>query len=63
MMTWPLTGHVVFALGMGIACGVLATHYPQVMAPPYAMFLRTIVVYPAMVAIWWHLYPAGGRRR
>jgi hypothetical protein len=33
------------------------------MAPPYAAILGTVVLYPVMVAMWWHLHPPGGRRR
>ena len=30
----------------------MVTHYPEVMAPPYAAILGVIVLYPVMVAIW-----------
>jgi hypothetical protein len=62
-MTWPLAGHIVFALGIGFACGIVATCYPEVMAPPYAAILGTVVLYPVMVIMWWRLDPLGGRRR
>ena len=63
VMTWPLAGHIVFALGIGFACGMVATRYPEVMAPPYAAIFGTVVLYPVMVAMWWHLHSPGGRRR
>jgi hypothetical protein len=61
-MTWPLAGHVVFALGTGFACGIVATHYPEVITPTYAAILGTVALYPLMVAVWWHLHPLGGKR-
>jgi hypothetical protein len=63
VLTWPLAGHIVFALGTGFACAVVATNYPQVMAPPYAAVFGVIVLYPAMVTVWWHLHRPGGGRR
>jgi hypothetical protein len=51
------------ALGTGFACAVVATNYPQVMAPPYAAVLGVIVLYPAMVTVWWHVHRPGGGRR
>jgi hypothetical protein len=61
-MTWPLAGHIVFALGMGLGCGAVAAHHPQVIGPPYAAILGAIVLYPTMVVMWWRLHPPGGRR-
>ena len=61
-MTWPLAGHIVFALGTGFACAAVVTHYPEVIARPYAAILGTVVLYPVMVAVWWHLHPPGGKR-
>jgi hypothetical protein len=63
VLTWPLAAHIVFALGAGFACAIVATNYPQVMAPPYAAVLGAVVVYPAMVTVWWHLHRPGGGRR
>ena len=60
-MTWPLAGHVVFALGTGFACGIAATHYPDVIAPPYAAILGTVALYPVMVVMWRHLDSSGRR--
>jgi len=33
VMTWPFAGHLVFALGAGFACAVVATNYPAVIPP------------------------------
>jgi hypothetical protein len=63
VMTWPLAGHIVFALGIGFACGIAATRYPEVMTPTYAAILGTVLLYPVMVIMWWRLHPSGGRRR
>jgi hypothetical protein len=60
MITWPLSGHIIFALATGITCGLVAARYPEVISPPYAAILGTLVVYPVMVAIWWRLHPPGG---
>jgi hypothetical protein len=62
ILTWPVTAHIMFALGTGLASGILAQHYPQVLSVPLAMLLGTIVLYPLMVAMWWHLHRPGGRR-
>ncbi len=62
-MTWPLAGHIVFALGIGFACEIAATRYPEVMTPTYAAILGTVLLYPVMVIMWWRLHPFGGRRR
>ena len=61
VMTWPLSGHLTLALGTGLACGIAAAHYPNVISSPYAAILGALVVYPAMVATWWYLNPPGGR--
>jgi hypothetical protein len=39
--------------------------YPDViaLAPPYAAILGTFVIYPVLVATWWHFSPSGGRGR
>jgi hypothetical protein len=65
MLTWPLSGHVVLALATGLACGTAVARYPDVivLAPPYAAILGTLVIYPVLVATWWHFSPNGGRRR
>jgi hypothetical protein len=62
-MTWPLSGHIALALATGFACGTAAARYPDVIEPPYAAILGTLVIYPVMIAAWWHLNPPGGRER
>jgi hypothetical protein len=62
-MTWPLSGHIVFALATGLACGIAAARYPDVISPPYAALVGTLVVYPAMVGMWWRLQRPGGNDR
>ena len=63
VMTWPLSGHVALALATGLACGIAASRYPDVIEPPYAAILGTLILYPVTVAMWWHLNPPGGRGR
>jgi len=58
-----LSGHIIFALATGITCGIVAARYPEVISPPYAAILGTLVVYPVMVAMWWRLHPPGGSGR
>jgi hypothetical protein len=55
VMTWPLSGHIALALGTGLAFGIADAHYATVISPPYAAILGTLVVYPAMVAMWWRV--------
>jgi len=42
-------------MATGLACGIVDAHYPMVISPPYAAILGTLVLYPAMVAMWWRL--------
>jgi predicted PurR-regulated permease PerM len=63
IITWTLSGHIIFALATGIACGIVAARYPEVIWPPYAAIFGTLVVYPVMVAMWWRLHPPGGNGR
>jgi hypothetical protein len=49
---WPLPTHIAFALGTGSACGTAASHYPEVIQPPGAAILGTLILYPAMVVAW-----------
>jgi hypothetical protein len=51
------------ALATGLACGTAASRYPDVieLAPPYAAIAGTLILYPVMVAMWWHINPPGGR--
>jgi hypothetical protein len=59
-MTWPLSGHIVFALATGLVFGLAAGHYREVIPPPYAAALGTFVVYPLMVAAWWRFHRPSG---
>jgi hypothetical protein len=34
-----------------------------VIGPPYAAILGTLIIYPVMVAAWWHLNAPRGRDR
>jgi predicted PurR-regulated permease PerM len=63
MITWTLSGHIIFALATGIACGIVAARYPEVISPPYPAILGTLVIYPVMVAMWWRLHRPGGSGR
>ena len=56
MMTWPLSGHIALALATGLACGLAAAGYPEVISPPSAALVGTLAVYPAMVGMWRHLH-------
>jgi predicted PurR-regulated permease PerM len=42
MITWTLSGHIIFALATGITCGIVAARYPEVISPPYAAILGTL---------------------
>jgi hypothetical protein len=55
LMTWPLSGHIALALGTGLALGIADAHYATVISPPCAVIVGTLVVYPAMVAMWWRV--------
>jgi hypothetical protein len=63
VITWPLSGHIALALGAGLAFGTAAAHYSNVISPPYAAILGTLVVYPMVVATWWYFNPPGGSGR
>jgi hypothetical protein len=65
VLIWPLSGHVALALATGLACGTAVARYPDViaLAPPYAAILGTLVIYPVLVATWWHFSASGGRGR
>jgi hypothetical protein len=62
-MAWPLSSHLALALATGLACGITASHYPDVVSPSYAALLGTFVVYPLMLAIWCYLHRPGGNSR
>jgi hypothetical protein len=55
-MSWPLPGHIVFALATGLTSGITAAHYPDVISTVHAAILGTVVLYPLMVLIWWRLH-------
>jgi hypothetical protein len=63
MMTWPLSGHIALALATGLACGLAAAGYPNVVSPSYAAIVGTLALYPAMVAMWRHLQGPGRNGR
>ena len=60
VITWPLSGHIALALVTGLACGITAAGYRNVISPPYAALVGALVVYPAMVGMWWRLHRPGG---
>src|SRR6266705_2229754 len=60
VMTWPLSGHVALALATGLACGIAASHYPDLIAPSSAAIIGTLALYLVMVAAWWRLNSLGG---
>ena len=62
VISWPLPSHLAFALATGLASGITAAHYPDVISAPYAAILGTLVLYPFMLTIWWRLQRPGGRR-
>ena len=49
---WPLPTHIAFALATGLACGTAASRYPDVIQPPGAAILGTLILYPAMAVAW-----------
>jgi hypothetical protein len=59
---WVSPGHAALAFATGLVCGGLASRIGGVISPPYAAILGTLVVYPALVAVW-RLVPRPGRRR
>jgi hypothetical protein len=61
-MSWPLPGHLVFALATGVASGATAAHYPDVISPPYAAILGAVILYPLMLTIWWRLHRFKGKQ-
>ena len=56
MVSWPLSGHIALALATGLACGLAAAGYPDLVSPPYTAIVGTLAVYPAMVGMWRHLH-------
>ena len=57
-----MSGHIALALATGLACGLAAAGYPDVVSPSYAAIVGTLAVYPAMVGMWRHLHWPGGER-
>src|SRR6266571_2323059 len=51
-MAWVSPRHAALALATGLICGGLAAHIGGMISPPYAAILGTLVVYPALVAVW-----------
>jgi hypothetical protein len=49
---WVSPRHAALALVTGLVCGSLASRIGGMISPPYAAILGTLVVYPALVAIW-----------
>ena len=49
---WVSPRHVALALATGLVCGGLASRIGGMISPPYAAILGTLVVYPALIAIW-----------
>jgi hypothetical protein len=62
-MAWPLPGHIALALATGLASGVAASRYVEVITPPYAAIFGAFIVYPVMVAVWWHVNSLGRHGR
>ena len=63
MMTWPLSSHIVFALATGLVCGIAASGYPDVIAPPYAAIVGTLMIYSLLLLIWLRVNRSGGSGR
>jgi hypothetical protein len=61
-VVWVSPRHAALALATGLVCGGLASRVGGMISPPYAAILGTLVVYPALVAVW-RLVPRSGRRR
>ena len=51
-MVWVSPRHAALALATGLVCGGLAARIDGMISPPYAAILGTLVVYPALVAVW-----------
>ena len=49
---WVSPRHAALALATGLVCGGLASRIGGMISPPFAAILGTLVVYPALVAIW-----------
>jgi hypothetical protein len=51
-VVWVSPLHAALALATGLVCGSFAARIGGTISPPYAAILGTLVVYPALVAIW-----------
>jgi hypothetical protein len=51
-VVWVSPRHIALAFATGLVCGGLASRVGGMFSPPYAAILGTLVVYPALVAIW-----------
>ena len=51
-MIWASPRHVALALATGLLCGALASRIDLLVSPPFAATLGTLIVYPALFAIW-----------
>jgi len=51
-VVWVSPRHAALALATGLVCGGLASRIDGVISPPYAAILGTLVVYPALTAVW-----------
>ena len=60
---WVSPRHAALALATGLVCGGLASRIGGMISPPYAAILRTLVVYPALVAVWRRVPRPGKRSR
>jgi hypothetical protein len=62
-MVWVSPRHAALALATGLVCGGLAARIGGMISPPYAAILGTLVVYPALVAVWRRMPRPEWRRR
>jgi hypothetical protein len=46
VLIWPVSAHIMFAPGTGLASGIVASRYPDVIGPPYAAILGRGLVAP-----------------
>ena len=60
---WVSPRHAALALATGLVCGALASRIGGTILSPYAAILGTLVVYPALVAVWRRVPRPGKRSR
>jgi hypothetical protein len=58
---WASPRHGALALATGLVCGGLASRIGGMISPPYAAILGTLLVYPALVAVWRRVLRPGRR--